>query len=373
MNACRILLLVLVVLAWAGPAPAAEPLVAFTGLSTKDHVMQAAEEATQKMMAKFRQAGREPEVVLFFERVTYRWHRSDKMGVTYQQLGDRIKKRTGADVFGHGGCGPYGIVLGEVSDKSPSFQVIGLAGADIRARGYALGGRIDYMYTDRKTRQAAEAGDAEALAKVAREKKLRAVCRAKGQSLGRKIPDLDRPGFVLLLGALHNNWHTTFAEGLGTEIPATLPVVGGVGKWDDYVYNNGQAVRDADEKESPTGQLAVLIDGDMQVVAAGICSENTWKKDIIDREAARVATRVKKHLDGAEPEALLVFSCVTRLRNSKRMDPSKELDVVRKLYGQGPAVFGAFCGGEFGWDLEGKFTSGGDHLTLVALAGNSRP
>ncbi len=360
--------ILIVLLASAALASAAEPLVAFTGLSTKDHVMQAAEQATAEMMAKFRQAGREPEVVIFFERVAYRWHRSDKMGVTYQQLGDRIKQRTGADVFGHGGCGPYGIVLGDLTDKTPSFQVIGLSGANIRARGYAVGGRIDHMYTDRRTRQAAESGDAEALAKVAGEKQLRAVCRGKGARLGKAIARPHKPAVLLLTGALHNNWHTTFAEGLRAETPETLPVVGGVGKWDDYVYNNGQAVRDANGKESPTGQMAVLIEADMHIVAAGGVSENTWKQSTIDAEAAQIAAHVKKTLDGAEPEALLVFSCVTRLRNSKRMDPSKELAVVRRLYGDKPAVFGAFCGGEFGWDLQGRFTSGGDHLTLVALA-----
>jgi hypothetical protein len=315
----------------------------------------AAEAATKDMMAKFEAAGKTPSAVIFLDRVKEsRFHGG-------KDVGDKVKEIAGgAATFGHGGCGTYGVTMSDVKDKTPTFMVIGLAGEGLDVQGYLSEGKINYTYLSKDIRKKAEAGDAEAQKKVEDEKALREACFSKGKALGEAIVPPGKSGFVMLLGAMHNNWHVTFTEGFVESFGTETPLVGGVGKWDDYVYKDGESAR---------GQMAIVIQGNLKIAAAGVNGANTWKKQILQSEMAQIHKKVDETLGETQPEALLTFCCVTRMRNPK-LNPADKLKDLRTLWGQDVAIFGGFCGGEIGWDLEGKMTAGGDHLTVMAIAGN---
>ncbi len=320
----------------------------------------AAEAATKDMMAKFEEAGKTPSAVIFLDRVKKsRFHGG-------KDVGDKVKELAGgAATFGHGGCGTYGVTMSDVKDETPTFMVIGLAGEGLDVQGYLSEGKVNYTYLKKETREKAEAGDAEAQKKVADEQALREACFTKGKALGEAIVPPDKPGFVMLLGALHNNWHVTFTEGFVESFGTETPLVGGVGKWDDYVYKDGESAR---------GQMAIIIQGNLKIAAAGKApkdSNDTHKKALMQSEMAQIHKKTEELLGDTEPEALLTFCCVTRMRNPK-LDPADKLKDLRTLWGQDVAIFGGFCGGEIGWDLDGKMTAGGDHLTVMAIAGDDQ-
>lgn len=315
----------------------------------------AAEAATKDMMAKFAKAGKTPKAVIFLERV------KDLPPQKGKAIGDKVKATAGgAATFGHGGAGTYGVTMADVADQAPTFMVIGLAGDELDVAGYLSEGGIQYSYINKKTRDAAEAGDEKAQSEVEKEKALRETCFAKGKALGEQVKPLEKTGFVVLLGALHNNWHVTFAEGFVDGFNTETPLVGGVGKWNDYVYNDGQCA---------VGQLAITVQGDLKVAAAGKAAKDTWKKAVLQSEMAEIKKATDAKLGETKPEVLLTFCCVTRLRNPK-LSPADKLSDLRTLWGQDVPIFGGFCGGEIGWDLDGKLTAGGDRLTVIAVAGN---
>ena len=253
-------------------ALAADPatgLFAATGVSKNPDVMAAAEEATKAMMGAFQAARRKPTAVIFLERVTA----PDTFKGRGQLIGDKVKQLAGgAATFGHGGVGTYGPALtADLKDKDSSFLVLGLGGANLDVKGYAVGGTIQYSYASETPRPTDPAKLPQWEKDIARENTLRQVCRDKGAALGHTIPaaTLAKPGVILLLGSLHNNWHATFLEGFRLAVGDKTPVVGGVGLWNDYVYNDGQPVKDPDGKESPIGQMAIVIRGDIRVSLAG--------------------------------------------------------------------------------------------------------
>lgn len=338
---------------------------AATGLSKKTDVMAGAEEATKAMMDAFKASGKKPGAVIFLERVA----EPGKFAGKGKQIGDKVKELAGgAPTFGHGGTSEYGLTLGaDVKDKDSTFLVLGIAAPGLEAKGYATGGKIEYSYPAEKRPDDVEKAK-QWEQDVAKEKVLRETAKTRGKQLGAMIPKLSKPGVVVFMGALHNNWHVTFLEGLREAVGEKTPVIGGVGRWDDYVYNNGDPVKTADGKDAPAGQLAVVIQGDMQVVLAGAVCEDKYKKEGVAATIEAVAKKGLAGLNGKKPAAVIAFSCVTLLRDSKVMDPSVLYAQMSKLYGPTTPLFGCFCGGEAGTANDGKFTAGGDRFMTAVIA-----
>lgn len=348
----------------ARSAGAADDLFAATGLSKDTDVMAAAEEATAAMMEQFRAAGRTPAAVIFLERVVG----SGQFRNKGQDIGDRVKRAAGGvPTFGHGGVDVYGLTFGpDVRNEESTFLVLGLAGANLQVRGYATGGKIEYSYPSSQRPEDPERA-AQWEREVAREKELRQAALTRGRQLGEQIPRLEKPGLILVLGALHNNWHVTFVEGIREALGQDVPIVGGVGKWDDYVYNDGTPLADASGKPATAGQLAVVIQGDMQVSLAGEVCPDKYKPEGVQATIGRVTEQSLAPLGGQTPDVVLAFSCVTLLRDSKIMDPSVLYAPLRQAYGEQASIFGCFCGGEIGQSGD-EFSAGGDRLMVAVLA-----
>jgi len=357
---------------------ASSTFFAATGLSTDADAMQAAEQATADMMAKFKAVKKKPKVVIFIERVDgIKIYGEDtgKFHIPYD-IGRAIKKASGAEkVFGTGGAQTYGITWGDLKDEQSSFMVLGLTGKDLEVNGYVDGGILSFCYPGVNTFAKLAAGEHEGIETIHRQKIQRATCKAAGFQLGQQIPVLCKPGFIVLMGALHNNWHVTYAEGLKESLPVRTQVIGGVGLWEDYVYCDGLEFHDRSIMAAQTvaGRIAITIQGtDFQFATMGGESVNKTCKEAIDRHTADVAGRLLADL-GGPPDAMIAFSCVTRLRDPKIMDPKVLTAMMHKHFAGSSSgrsdmqLFGCFCGGEVFLGLEGDFTAGGDRLAVAGL------
>ena len=81
-----------------------------------------------------------------------------------------------------------------------------------------------------------------------------------------------------------------------------------------------------------------------------------------------VTAKALAGLGDKKPAAVLAFSCVTLLHDSKINDPGVIYARLAKGLGAATPVLGCFCGGELGTDNAGSFSVGGDRLMLAALA-----
>jgi hypothetical protein len=353
---------------------------AATGLSKKQDVMKAAAEAVAAMMAKFDAAGKKPKAVLFIERVEgvkiYEQDK-DKFHIPHD-IGRLIKEATGgAKVYGTGGAGTYGITWGhDLRDGDSSFMVLGLTGKDLEVEGYVDGGILQFSYPGVNTVKGMREGDATCWETQRREKVQRAACRAAGRELAQQIPLMTNPGFIMVMGGLHNNWHVTYFEGMRAVLPVRTPMIGGVGLWEDYVYCDGRKFHNKTiaADECVAGRLAVVVQGtDFDCYAMGGESVNKFDEDAIDRHTSDVARRLLHHLDDRTPDALIAFSCVTRLRDPKIMHPAVLTKMMHRHFAGAKdgvsdmELFGCFCGGEVCLTIENDFTCGGDRLAAVGL------
>jgi len=354
----------LVVGAMAPQALAAPKVFAATGLSTESDVMAAAEEATRAMMARFQAASRKPGAVIFLERVANPGGFAAKAG----QIGGRVKELAGGvPTFGHGGVDTYGVVLGpDVKDGQSTFLVLGIDAPSLDVRGYAVGGQIQYDYVSERPRPEEPAAARKWEQGVLREIQRRDAARQRGRDLGEMIPPLRQGGFILLLGALHNNWHVTFLDGLREKVDPRVPMLGGVGRWQDYVYNDGQGLTDTAGRPTSVGQLAIVVQGQMKVALVGARAADTSRLAAVQAMIADVAGESRQKL-GQNPAAAVAFSCVTLLRNTKVMDSGVFHAALAQAYGADTPIVGAFCGGELGIDSAGAFSAGGDRFMVLLL------
>jgi len=349
---------------------------AATGVSTNDDLMKAASEATSAMMKKFDAAKKKPKAVIFIERIKgfeIKVDQKEKFNVPYD-LGSAIKKASGAaKVFGTGGCGTYGITWGrDIKDEQSSFMVIGLTGADLDVQGFVDSGKLQASGPSLDAVNAARKGDPQGWEEIRRERIQRYSCRLSGEQLGHQIGLPAKPGFIIVMGAVHNSYHVTYAEGLRYAIPPRVPFIGGVGQWEDYVYCAGLKFKDriGGGNDTVCGRMALSITGtDFDFSVFGAEAVNKFSQEAIDRHTADTARRVREGLGGAVPDAMIAYSCVTRLRDSKVMDPKVLTAMVDKYFfdGQQGELFGCFCGGEFYVGMWGDATAGGDRLVCAAM------
>lgn len=350
---------------------------AATGLSKSTDLMKAVAEATGQMMAKFDAAGKKPKAVLFIERIEGNKITpgdKDKLHIPHD-IGAAIKQATGgAKVFGTGGCGAYGITWGkDVKDNDSTFIIMGLTGSDLEVNGYVDGGQLSASGPGMNTIAGARTGDPTAWESIRREKIQRSTCRLHGVQMGLQIPLLQKPGVIIIVGAVHNSYHTTYVEGIREAIPPRTPLIAGVGQWEDYVYCDGLKFYDRTNAANETvcGRMALTIAGtdfDMGVYGGECCNKSGVES--IDRHTADCAMRMRDSLGGKNPEAMISFSCVTRLRDSKIMDPSVLTAMMDKHFFQndaGAELFGCFCGGEVYAGMWGDYTAGGDRLVSIGF------
>jgi hypothetical protein len=324
---------------------------AATGWSGEADGLDAAEEATRGMLLKFADAGVEPVAVVFLERTG---NVSAEEGAL---VGERIRELAAAPVFGHGGAvGTYGLTFGALEAGTPGLMVLGLGGRGLQVSGYAVGGAIEHSYERDPDGAAAR-------------RAIRRAAEAKGEALGRAIPKLAKPGFVLTLAALHNDWHVPFYNGLHKGLGGDVPIVGGVGKFGDYVYANGRDLTDADGEETPVGQLALVVQGDLRVGTAASVASNAADGEAVLGESREAAREAYAQVGRAPPGLILAFSCVTRLATPGFGGPGLERAVLREAVGSEVPVFGCYSGGEVGFDAEGRLSVGGDRYVVGVVAG----
>lgn len=339
----------------AVPAAKTPAFLAAVGYSDAADPLAAASAAAGDAVKQFRAAGVTPVAAVFLERLA---------GVTAAdgaRIGAAVKKVVGVPTFGHGGVGTYGLTwqAGKLGDGGLAVLLLGGQGLDVK--GYAVGGRIEY-------------DDSDDPAKAAKVRQLREAAAQRGDALGRQVPSLARPGLVLVLGALHNDWHVPFMTALHKRLPAGVPVVGGVGKWDDYVYLDGREMTDAGGKPTQVGQLAVVVQGNLRLAVCPVTARDKYKPAVVLEEGLDACRDVRKRLGGAAgtrpgSELVLAFSCVTRLDDAKLPGPAAELANIGGVFGPAVPVFGCFCGGEVGTDAEGRLSVGGDRLVICGVAG----
>jgi hypothetical protein len=313
--------------------------------------------ATEKMMAKFKAVGKTPKAVIFIERIPLLTKNSGK------RIGDTVKETAGGvPTYGTGGAGVYGITFGdEIENSSPTLMVIGLTGKDLDVKAYTDLGRVNYIYTNSSTRKKAKAGDAKAKASLEKETQLRKECKTRGMKLGKQISAL-KNGFVIYIGAIHNDWHKTYAEGMKETMPKGTLMIGGVGKWDDYVYDNGKC---------GIGIMTITVQGSDFDFATFGSSAGKAKYNIpgVKGHTKTVSDKVIAGLNGQKPDVVIGFSCVTRLRDSKVMHPKIFNADMKKNLGENVVLFGNYCGGEIYLDKDGNLDAGGDRLTIVGIKG----
>lgn len=350
---------------------------AATGFSNSTEVMVAAAEATDAMMVKFRTAKKTPKAVLFIERVkdfVIPHDQPDKFHLA-NAIGRTIKDHAGgAKVFGTGGAGVYGITWGrDLKDGDSSFMVMGLTGSDLEVDGYTDAGYFHASAPGDSTLRLAREGHPLGWETIYREKIQRQTCRLHGQYMGRLLPPvLPKPGFIVLMGALHNDYHVTYLEGMKQDFAPKTSMIAGVGHMTDYIYCDGFEMHDRTGAAGPTvnGRLAVTICGsDFDFAVFGGECVNKSDAASIDRHTADVAGRLIERL-GGPPQAMIAFSCVTRLRDSKVMDPAMLTAGMIRHFFRGDEkgeLFGCFCGGEAALVPDVGFTAGGDRLVAVGM------
>jgi hypothetical protein len=148
-----------------------------------------------------------------------------------------------------------------------------------------------------------------------------------------------------------------------------------VGLLDDYVYVDGCEVLDRSGKPNPIGQMLITIGGDVAAKVCGKKCANTSQHDLVLADDAEVVRAARSALAGV-PKLAIAMSCVTRLRESHTTDPTIEERQLHTLietsdggkHAPNVPLFGAFCGGELGLDLEGHPSDGGDRLMLALLS-----
>ena len=311
------------------------PLLAAIGISTNRDAQKAAEQAARSMLAKFRSRGRRPAVAIFLERSGTRPAEDGKA------IGDRGKAAVKVPTYGSGGAiGTVGVTWGAKKDHEPTLQVLGLAGGGVKVRAYFAGGALP------NDRQAAE---------------------ARGRALGRLIAPTGG-GLALFLGGVGGEAGGAYLAALRDAMKPDVPLLGAIGEAGDYVYADGQALKDPNGAPAAVGQLILTIEGEAKVVAAGAASRNVGDGQAVLGEADAVARHAADALGERTVRLVLAFSSTARLRTSGLDRPGTELGRLREIFGRDVPVFGCFSPLQAGVDNQGRFSVGPGRLMLVALA-----
>jgi hypothetical protein len=361
----------------AAPAPP-EPFLAAAGVSTSRDAVAAGEQATRSMLAKFRDRGRKPGVVIFLERTGAIPPASPGNAVA---VGDAIRKLAGVSTYGMGGAGGVrGVTWWAKQDYEPTVLVLGMSGADLAVKAYFVPARP------------AGAGDGSALA-LASAPQDEAAARGQGEALGRQVPALGGTGFALLLGGLAGELCTPYAGALREALRADVPLVGALGWPGDYVYVDGRQTappqagdaRGGDAAKSASavgigalsagpvcpGPILLVIQGRLNVALAGTCSRNEGDAEAVLAEADTVAQHAARLLGGQKPELLIAFSHTARLRGRGLREPGQELARLRAVLGRDATAFGGFAPFQVGVDDLGRVSMGPSRLMLLAVAGKA--
>jgi hypothetical protein len=374
-------------MAVAAPAPPPEPFMAAAGVSTNRDAVQAAEQATRSMLAKFRDRERRPSAVIFLERSgavgAHSFAQPARTG-NGVAVGDAIRKLAGVSTYGTGGAGGVrGVTWWAKQDFEPTVLVLGLSGADLAVRAYFVPARTPGPRDE----------SAPALAAAPRDE---AAARRQGESLGRQVPALGGTGFALLLGGLAAELCTPYAGALREALRADVPLVGALGWPGDYVYVDGRETAPPPAAGDPRGgdaaastpaagpglgpgprasgppagpgPILVVIQGRLDVALAGTCSRNEGDAEAVLAEADDVAQRAARLLGGPKPELVVAFSHTARLRGSALRDPGQELARLRTVLGRDVTFFGGFTPFQAGVDNLGRVSIGPSRLMLLAVA-----
>jgi hypothetical protein len=333
--AAAVAIAVAVPLAPSGRAaePTDGPLLAAIGISTNRDAQKAAEQAARSMLAKFRSRGRRPAVAIFLERSGTRPAEEGKA------IGDRVKELLKVPTYGSGGAiGTVGVTWWAKRDHEPTLQVLGLAGGGVKVRAYLAGGALP------NDRRAAE---------------------ARGRALGRLVVPMGG-GLALFLGG-GGEVGGAYLAALRDAMRPDAPLLGAIGKAGDYVYADGQTLKDPNGTPAAVGQLILTIEGESKVVAAGAASRNVGDGQAVLEEADAVARHAADALGQRTVRLVLAFSGTARLRTSGLDRPGTELGRLRAIFGRDVPVFGCFSPLQAGVDNQGRFSVGPGRLMLVAL------
>ena len=325
----------------SAPAPPPPAFFAAVGYSRKADAVAAAEEAATEALAPCRAAGALPAGAIFLERL------AGMKPADGDRIGRAIQRITGAPTFGHGGSGAALPTRGASSPGVAGLMVLVLAGKGVTVQGRALSGPIEH-------------DDADDPAKAARCGKLRDACTERGRALGGRLASLDKPGFVLALGALEGDWAAMFFTGLHARLGAGVPIVGAAGGWESYVYAEGS--------RAGTGQLAVVVQGEIRVAVETVASRDRWDEQVALDEARQAASAVRQRLAPAPPALVLAFSSAGR-----RAGAQAERTAIEQVLGPGAPLFGCYSRGEAGTDAPGKLSAGTGRIVICGVAPGSSP
>jgi len=295
----------------AGPVA----FLAAVGHSHNADSAAAAGEATKQALTRSEAAAVRPAAAVFLGRAG-----------AAGEVGGRIKELAGCPTFGQGGTGAGGLT------------VLLLAGEGLSVRGFAAGGEIDH-------------DDADDPAKAVRVRRLREACAERGDALARQLPKLTRPGVVLLLGAMEGDWLATFVTAFHKRLGTGVPVVAGAGTWGDRIYLDGRDVG--------TGQLAVVVQGDLRVAVEPLTPADPWDAQAVAGEVEQAARKVHHRLGPARCGLVLAFHDTSFRVADATFDSVFGADV--------PAFRCGFLS-QAGTDAQGKLSAGTARLVLCGVA-----
>jgi hypothetical protein len=369
----------------AAPAPP-EPFLAAAGVSTGRNAVAAAEQATRIMLAKFRDRGRKPSVVIFLERTGTVPGTTSAQAEDGMVVGNVIRNLADVPTYGMGGAGGVrGVTWWAKQDYEPTVLVLGMSGADVAAKAYFVPAPLG-MPSDRS-----------ALGMATAPRDL-AAARQQGEALGRQVPALDGAGFALLLGGLAGDLRIPYAGALRQALRADVPLVGALGWPGDYVYVDGRQTAppragDARGGDAATsapapaagagprtagsagpvapGPVLLVIQGRLNVALAGTCSRNEGDAEAVLAEADTVAQHAARLLGGQKPDLVIAFSHTARLRGGGLREPGQELARLRAALGKDATFFGGFAPFQAGVDNLGRVSMGPSRLMLLAVAGKT--
>ncbi len=302
------------------------------------NALAAAKRAAREAVAACKARGAEPVAAVFLERF-------DGQART-GEIGGAVKAVAGVPTYGQGT--PAG-------GSATGVTVLVLGGASLEVAAVADGGRIAHE-------------DSDASADAARVRKLREACTDRGQAFARRIRPPTRPGFVLLLGAIESDWHATFFTPVHERLGKEVPLIGGVGTWEDAIYLDGRPVRDAEGKPTNVGRLAVVVQGRLRVATACVPLSNRWNPAAVRIDRQHAASAAQRGLGGAECGLLLAVTPVGVGSGGVAPD---------SLAGAGfpPAtpLLPLPLTGQVGTTAEGVLSVGADRVALCAVASAADP
>jgi hypothetical protein len=365
------------------PAPP-EPFLAAAGVSTGRDAVAAGEQATRSMLAKFRDRGRKPAVVIFLERMGAVGGATPAPAGNGMAVGDAIRKLAGASTYGMGGAGGVrGVTWWAKQDYEPTVLVLGMSGADVAVKAYFVPARRGEPRDESAPAMAATPQD-------------EAAARRQGDALGRQVPALGGSGFALLLGGLAGDLCTPYAGALREALRPDVPLVGALGWPGDWVYVDGRQTAPpqagdargggaaATSAPAPAagagaslagpgtpGPVLLVIQGRLDVALAGTCSRNECDAEAVLAEADDVAQRAARLPGGQKPDLVIAFSHTARLRGDGLREPGQELARLRAALGKDATFFGGFAPFQAGVDNLGRVSMGPSRLMLLAVAGKA--